>query len=322
MTGNYDKNLLAIYNFLRLNTVLKRNGYLNHMNHKGIKEPTFVSASEDVKEKQKQAKRHPESINTLAFADQEFLLREECRPVRLQLELLRPELILLEHNIDETVVIFGSARIPSPKVAKERLKDAASEFEKDPQNREKIKRLRRAERVVENSAYLDEATKFAKRVSECTERDFTVLTGGGPSFMEAANKGAHLAKKHSVALNMLLPNEQLPNPYVTPELTFTFHYFAIRKMHFLMRAKAVAAFPGGFGTMDELFELLTLIQTKKMKPIPVILFGRSFWKTIFNFEGLLNEGTINEEDLSLFHIVDTAEEGWQIIRQAYGLKKP
>jgi len=246
----------------------------------------------------------------LAFQDQDFLLREELRPVRFQLELLKPEMLLKEHGIASTFVLYGSARIPSPETADALVAAARTDWEK-----------RVAERLLAKAKYYEEAYKLAYLVSslprEDGERHFVVCSGGGPSIMEAANKGAHDAGVESVALNIVLEHEQLPNRYVTPALSFQFHYFALRKMHFLMRAKAVAAFPGGFGTFDELFETLTLIQTRKVKPFPVLLFGREFWERIINFEALAEEGTISRDDLSLFHFVETAEEAWEIVAGFY-----
>ena len=246
----------------------------------------------------------------LAFQDPDFLLREELRPVRFQLELLKPEMLLKEHGIASTFVLYGSARIPSPEMAEALVAAARTDWER------KV-----AERMRAKAKYYTEAYKLAYLVSslprEDGERHFVVCSGGGPSIMEAANKGAHDAGAESVALNIVLEHEQLPNPYVTPALSFQFHYFALRKMHFLMRAKAVAAFPGGFGTFDELFETLTLIQTRKVKPFPVLLFGREFWERIINFEALAEEGTISRDDLSLFHFVETAEEAWEIVAGFY-----
>lgn len=273
---------------------------------------TFPSAEEDAAAAAKTTPipqtEHPSY--RLAFQDPDFLLREELRPVRFQLELLKPEMLLKEHGIASTFVLYGSARIPSPETAEALVAAARTDWEKTV-----------AERLREKAKYYTEAYKLAYLVSslprEDGERHFVICSGGGPSIMEAANKGAHAAGAESVALNIVLEHEQLPNPYVTPALSFQFHYFALRKMHFLMRAKAVAAFPGGFGTLDELFETLTLIQTRKVKPFPVLLFGRAFWERIINFEALAEEGTIARDDLSLFHFVETAEEAWQIVAGFY-----
>jgi uncharacterized protein (TIGR00730 family) len=250
----------------------------------------------------------------LAFQDKEFLLREELRPIRLQLELLKAEMILQEHRIGSTFVIYGSARIPSPEAAQTLVQSAETEWER------KV-----AERLAAKAKYYDEARKLARILSslpqdESGERHFVVMSGGGPSIMEAANLGAHEVGAESVALNIVLPFEQLPKQYVTPALSFQFHYFALRKMHFLIRARAVAAFPGGFGTFDELFETLTLIQTGKIKPMPVLLFGREFWERVVDFEALAEEGTISRGDLDLFHFVETADEAWAIVAGFYEAK--
>ncbi|QDC07782.1 TIGR00730 family Rossman fold protein [Oceanicola sp. D3] len=227
---------------------------------------------------------------TLAFADEDFLCRDELRPVRLQLELLKPELLMEEHGIRSTVVLFGGARIPEP--AK---KDTA-----------------RTETLAELSAFYDEARTFARLMTERSlasgGTEDVVVTGGGPGVMEAGNRGAADAGGHSIGLNIVLPHEQAPNEYVTPDLCFNFHYFAIRKMHFLMRARAVAVFPGGFGTLDETFEALTLIQTGRMQKVPFLLFGKAFWEKIINWDALKDAGTISPDDLDLFKFVDSAEE--------------
>ena len=247
----------------------------------------------------------------LAFQDTDFLLRDDLRPVRFQLELLKAELALSEAGIDSMFVFYGSARIPSPEEC-EGLIEAARTPEA----------LAVAERLVAKSKYYDAARELARLVSckdASGERCFTVCSGGGPSIMEAANRGAADVGAPSVGLNIVLPFEQVPNPYVTPGLSFQFHYFALRKMHFLMRAKAVAVFPGGFGTFDEMFELLTLVQTGKVAPLPILLYGREFWTRVVNFEALADEGVIARSDLALFHIVETAQEGWDIVKERFGL---
>ncbi|MEP2642815.1 TIGR00730 family Rossman fold protein [Roseobacter sp.] len=231
----------------------------------------------------------------LAFADEDFLCRDELRPVRLQLELLKPEMMLDAHDIASTIVLFGGARIPSPA-----NKDSA-----------------RTKTLADLSHFYDEAREFARLMTlkslESDGRENVVVTGGGPGVMEAGNRGAQDAGGHSIGLNIVLPHEQAPNEYVTPELCFNFHYFAIRKMHFLMRAKAICVFPGGFGTLDELFETLTLIQTGRMQPVPVLLFGRAFWDGIVNWDVLADAGTISDEDLDLFRFVDSAAEAMHVI---------
>jgi uncharacterized protein (TIGR00730 family) len=249
----------------------------------------------------------------LAFGDNDFLLREELRPVRFQLELLKAEMLLEEADIGSTLVMYGSARIPAPDAAEAALATATT-----PERKAVV------ERLVAKSKYYEEARKLARYASTCGvveegKRQFVVCSGGGPSIMEAANRGAVDVGADSIGLNIVLPHEQAPNPYVTPHLSFQFHYFALRKMHFLMRARAVAVFPGGFGTFDEFFELLTLIQTGKMKPIPVLLFGSDYWNKVINFRAIAEEGVINFEDLDLFKPVETAEEAWAEIVKFYEL---
>ena len=259
----------------------------------------------------------------LAYMDHDFLLKDELRPVRLQLELLKPELTLKEHHIESTIVIFGGSRIPEPKVAHEQLAEAEAAASKDPTDELLACRVRIARSIVAKSRYYEEARRLALLISQASKTlgnpNYVVVTGGGPGMMEAANRGAYDAGAESIGLNILLPFEQKPNEYITPELCFQFHYFAIRKMHFLMRAKALIVFPGGFGTLDELFETLTLIQTKKIKPIPVLIFGRKFWERIINFEALVEEGTISPEDIELFKYVETAEEAWEMISRTYNV---
>ncbi|MFC3172906.1 TIGR00730 family Rossman fold protein [Novosphingobium bradum] len=253
------------------------------------------------------------SSYSLAFRDTGFLLREELRPVRFQLELLKAEMLLDEARIGSTLVVYGSARIPSPDMAEAALHTATT-----PERRAVV------ERLVAKAKYYEEARKLghiaaAQAIVEDGMRQFVVCSGGGPSIMEAANRGAVEAGGETIGLNIVLPHEQAPNTWVTPGLSFQFHYFALRKMHFLLRARAVAVFPGGFGTFDELFELLCLIQTGKMKPIPILLFGGDFWSKVVNFEALAEEGVINHEDIGLFTPVETAEEAWEVIRRFYDL---
>ena len=250
----------------------------------------------------------------LAYQDQDFLLRDELRPVRLQLELMKPELILQENHIESTVVIFGSARIPDPETAEARLVSAEDEYRRNKSDATLKDKVARARRAVANSKYYAEARKLGGLISSNTGKDkMVVITGGGGGIMEAANRGAYEAGIPSIGMNIVLPYEQAPNPYITPELSFQFHYFAIRKMHLLMRAKALVVFPGGFGTLDELFETLTLVQTQKVAPIPILLFGRGFWERVINFRALVEEATISPKDLALFHYVETAEDAWEII---------
>lgn len=233
----------------------------------------------------------------LAFADNDFLCREELRPVRLQLELLKTEMMLEEYGIESTIVLFGGARIPAP----DKTENA------------------RTETLAGLSRYYAQAQEFARL---CTQKSLeqnskhdVIVTGGGPGVMEAGNRGAAEAGGVSISLNIVLPHEQAPNRYATPELCFNFHYFAIRKMHFLMRAKAIAVFPGGFGTLDEMFETLTLIQTKRMDPIPVLLFGEDFWRSIINWDALAEAGTIGAADLELFQFVETADQAIQALEK-------
>ena len=257
----------------------------------------------------------------LAYNDKEFLLRDELRPVRLQLELLKPDLIQEELGINSTVVIFGSARIPEASKATEKLQQAQSLLDAAPDDVELARKVKIAQRVLANSRYYDEARELGRLITENAQQsskcELVVITGGGPGIMEAANRGASDAGGKSIGLNIVLPFEQHPNPYITPELCFQFHYFAIRKMHFLKRARALVACPGGFGTFDELFETLTLIQTGKIKPVPILLMGREYWQRVINFEALVEEGTISEKDLKLFEYVETAQEAWQVIKACY-----
>ncbi len=279
----------------------------------------FPSADEDARiaGKPKEAPHCQSPSYRLAFQDPEFLLRDELRPVRLQLELLKPELVFQERGIESAVVVFGSARIPEPEKAAAELqaaRDGLRGREGDPMA---ARRLKRAERLRDNSRYYEEARQLGRLIARhCDDHRLVVMTGGGPGIMEAANRGAHDVGAVSVGLNIVLPREELPNPFITPELNFQFHYFALRKMHFLMRAKCLVAFPGGFGTLDELFEALTLIQTGKVKRLPVILFGREFWERVIDFKFLVEEGTISEADLGLFVFADTAEEAWSVIEGA------
>ena len=257
----------------------------------------------------------------LAYTDQDFLMRDALRPVRLQLELLKPDLLQNEYGIDSTIVVFGSTRIPEPEVARQKLAEAERLAQRKPHDQRCQAKLATARRILHNARYYDEARQLGRKVTKELQdigfRKLTVVTGGGPGLMEAANRGAYDAGGDSVGLNIVLPLEQQPNPYITPELCFQFHYFAIRKMHFLMRAKALVAFPGGFGTMDELFETLTLLQTGKIKPLPVILFGEQYWRNIINLDGLVEEGTIHPKDLRLITFVETAAEACEVIRTFY-----
>lgn len=259
----------------------------------------------------------PQSAYRLAFTDEDFLLREELRPVRMQLELLKPELVQKQHGIESTIVIFGSARILPADAARQALEQA--------QRSGDAHAVARAQSRLRMSRYYEEARRFAALVTEASRRldpPIYVVTGGGPGIMEAGNRGAHEAGGKSIGLNIVLPHEQEPNPYITPELCFLFHYFGLRKMHFLMRSIALVCFPGGFGTMDELFEVLTLVQTRKSRKRPVLLFGREFWSRLINFDVLVEEGMIAPEDVHLFQYVETAEEAWRAVADAYALDAP
>ena len=248
----------------------------------------------------------------LAYEDIDLLGQEELRPLRLQLELLKPERILHEQGIHSTVVVFGSARVSDAETAAARLDALERQTRTAPSNTKLAQEIVRARRRVDQARHYEQARRFAQLISERFQqqnrRDFVVVTGGGPGIMEAANRGAFEAGARSIGLNITLPHEQAPNPYMCPELAFRFHYFALRKMHFLLHAKGLVTFPGGYGTLDELFEVLTLIQTGKMQRIPVVLVGRAFWRRAVDFDLLLDEGYVSPSDLDLFTCVDTAEE--------------
>lgn len=254
----------------------------------------------------------------LAYADAEFLRRPQLRPVRLQLELLKAELVQQEQGIESTVVIFGSTRIPEPSQAAAALAAAEAASARDPDAPELIQQVAIARAIAEKARYYDEARRLAALITQVSQRHgdrhYVVVTGGGPGIMEAANRGAFEAGGKSIGL----PREEQPNPYVTPDLAFHFHYFAVRKMHFLLRARALVAFPGGFGTLDELFETLTLIQTHKVARVPVLLFGRNYWHRIIDLDAMVAEGTIDAADAELITYVETAEEAWASILAFYG----
>ena len=280
----------------------------------------FYPADKEAEFEKTQLHQTPQTAHPayrLAFQDTDFLLRDELRPVRFQLELLKPEMLLDEAGVGSTLVMYGSARIPPPEACETAL-EGANDLPEDER--------RVVENLVKKSKYYTEAYKLARIASEKSivedgKRQFVVCSGGGPSIMEAANKGASDSGAESIGLNIILPHEQAPNQYVTPYLSLNFHYFALRKMHFLLRAKAVAVFPGGFGTFDEFFELLTLIQTGKMKPMPILLFGKDFWTRVIDFEALADEGTISKKDLDLFRWCETAEEAWDHISGFYALER-
>ncbi len=290
---------------------------------------TFPSAQDD---------RHHAGLDTetpqtlspaykLGYADLDFMMRDELRPARLQLEYLKPEVMQRDRGVTSTVVVFGSARISDPLQAAAKVEAAERAVAADPADPAAARRLKTAQALAEKGRYYDEARRLAQLISapfgdpefSCTNglsrprRRVVVVTGGGPGVMEAANRGADDVGAESVGLNIVLPFEQAPNAYVTPHLCFNFHYFALRKMHFMMRAKALVVFPGGFGTLDELFEVLCLIQTKKIKPMPVLLFGQKYWQRIIDFAALAEEGVIDPADLDIFSYVESAEEAWRLL---------
>lgn len=254
----------------------------------------------------------------IAYYDDDFMDEEFCRPVRLQLELLKPEMLFRKEKIESTIVVFGGTRIIEEKDALANIEKLNKKISRNPEDTRLKQKLKIAKSILAKSPYYEEAKEFARLVSaECQineGHEYVIVTGGGPGIMEAANRGAYEIGAKSIGLNITLPMEQEPNPYITPELNLQFHYFAIRKMHFLMRAKALLAFPGGFGTLDELFEALTLVQTHKVAPLPIILFGEKFWNKIVNFKALVDEGTIAEDDLDLFVFADTAKDAWEYIK--------
>ncbi|HSA87569.1 MAG TPA: TIGR00730 family Rossman fold protein [Nitrospira sp.] len=258
-----------------------------------------------------------------ADKDTEFLQRDELRSVRIGLELLKPELIQREEGIRSTIVVFGSARLQEPAVMKQALRLAEEQAAQAPNDRIRQQQVTIAKRQVQLAAYYDVAREFARLVSSTCQVegrcDYVIVTGGGPGIMEAANRGAADVDAKSIGLNITLPHEQRPNPYITPRLSFQFRYFAIRKMHFLIRAKALVAFPGGFGTLDELFETLTLLQTGKTKSVMVVLVGRDFWERLINWQLLVECGLITQTDLSLFHYAETAQEAWDLIVRQNGV---
>jgi len=260
----------------------------------------------------------------LAEYDFDFLKRDEIRHVRMTLELLKTETLLRDSNVKSTIVVFGSARIVPQEVAEERLKAAQAAARQAPNDPRAKRQLHRAERLLAKCRFYDEARRFARLVStvcqiEC-RNDFVIATGGGPGIMEAANRGAFDVGAKSVGFNIDLPHEQEPNPYITPDLCFRFHYFAIRKFHFILRAKALVVFPGGFGTLDELFDTLCLRQTRRMQAIPIILYGRNYWDSILNFPKLADEGVIDDDDLELISYAESPEEAWRIIAEFHGVK--
>ncbi len=284
----------------------------------GLTGRNFPSAEEEAQAAQPASLYSgPESAYRLAFTDTDFLLREELRPVRMQLELLKPELVQREMGIESTIVMFGSARVLPADDAQARLAQAEAGGDDAA--------IRRARTALEMSHYYEEARRFAGIVTTRSREHDTpiyVVTGGGPGIMEAGNRGAFEVGGKSIGLNIVLPHEQAPNPYITPELCFQFHYFALRKMHFLMRSIALVCFPGGFGTLDELFETMTLVQTGKSRRRPILLFGRAFWEKLIDFQHLEDTGMISPGDTNLFQFVETAEEAWARLAEHYGFDLP
>lgn len=272
--------------------------------------PTFLRSSKlDIETVSKKIPETPQTRSSayrLAFSDEEFMTSEEMRGVRFQLEYQKPEIFMQNHGVESTVVLFGGARIAEPGTEPWAAKTPLAR-----------------ENLIKSSKYYTEARRFAQYASLTSKasggKEYVVVTGGGPGVMEAGNRGADDVGAQSIGLNIVLPHEQAPNPYVSPEYCFNFHYFATRKIHFLVRAKVISVFPGGFGTLDEFFETLTLIQTGRMERVPVLLFGGKFWDRAINLKALEEEGTISPGDLDLFQIVDTADEGWNIVREHYNL---
>jgi uncharacterized protein (TIGR00730 family) len=287
----------------------------------------FRTAKEELKHSIS-SKSYPQTESSayqLAYTDQEFLLRKELRPIRLQLELLKAELIQQQAKIKSTVVIFGSARIPDTETSTKRLHALQGMLAKKPDDSQLKQAIKIAEKIAQKSQYYEEALRLAKLISrhgrDLEGNPLVVVTGGGPGIMEAANRGAHEVGAKNVGLNIVLPMEQGPNHYITPEFCFQFHYFAVRKMHFLIRAKALVVFPGGYGTLDELFEALTLLQTGKIARMPIILVGKKYWAALINFDFMVSEGVVDKEDLNLFTYAETAQEAWNVIEQFYGGSK-
>lgn len=281
-------------------------------------------ASEDPEAAARQKRLIESSTYITAEHDADFLARDDMRPARLQLEYIKPELILQEHGIDSTIVVFGGTRIVEPAAAQRNLDEAQCRLQQNPKDTELLRRFYVSQRILAKSKYYDVAREFARLVSErnrCNglQRDFVITTGGGPGIMEAGNRGAYDVGSHTVGLNITLPTEQFPNSYISPDLCFRFHYFALRKLHFMKRAKALVAFPGGYGTLDEIFDALCLVQTRKINPIPIVLVGQEFWQRAIDADFLLEEGVIAPEDTKIFQYAESAPEIWEIIRHWYSL---
>ena len=287
----------------------------------------FSSAAEDIelsRQKDIYTRQTQSDSYRLAFDDLDFISRDEMRPVRMMLELSKPELILAEHNIRSSVAIFGSARTLAAEIAVARARSAERFVAENPDDQEAQQKLREANQDLQHSNWYQQARELAKLItSESMRGDIRTLhivTGGGPGIMEAANRGASDADGKSVGLNIVLPKEQKPNPYITPELCFRFHYFAMRKLHFLLRSKAIVIFPGGYGTLDELFEVLTLVQTGSIKSIPIILFDKTYWNRLINWDFLVEQGMIRQQALSLFQFADSVADAYALIRTGIELR--
>ena len=277
----------------------------------------------DEREREESIKRliHSPSYR-VAYKDEEFMDSPEMRAVRMELEFFKPELAFKEQNIRSTIVVFGSTRIVEPALARREVEHARARLADTPADTRLQRAVTRAEKLMAKSQYYKLAREFGELVSSKCQQDgqcdHVIVTGGGPGIMEAANRGAHESGAKSIGLNIRLPKEQHPNPFISPELCFQFHYFAIRKFHFLLRAKALVVFPGGFGTLDELFDALTLRQTGRMQNIPIIIFGREYWERVIDFRYLADEGTIDDRDLDLFRYAETAEQAWEMIAKFHG----
>lgn len=287
-------------------------------NHQNISERRLADAWAELQAQSDAGTPLQADAYRLAFADPEFLLRRETRGIRFQLEMLKPDLAQRDLGIENTIVVFGSARFRERSEAQALLNAAQASGD--------AQAVARAMALLRNAPYYDQAREFARTVARysarCPKEDqLFICTGGGPGIMEAANRGAHDEGALNVGLNIALPHEQSANPYISPELSFKFHYFALRKMHFMMRAKALVAFPGGFGTLDELFEVITLVQCRKAKPVPIVLFGSEYWRRLINLDVMVEEGTISTEDLKLFVYVDDPQVAWDAIMRFYDLPR-
>lgn len=283
----------------------------------------FPSAAQDIelaREKDVYTRQTESASYRLAFDDLEFISRDDMRPTRMSLELSKPEVILSEHDIDATVAIFGSARTPSPEDAAKCLNAAKENYKTVGENNQSKQQLKQAQRDIQQSKWYQYASNLAHLITRDSMqgaiRTLHIVTGGGPGIMEAANRGANEANGKSVGFNIVLPSEQKPNTYITPELCFRFHYFAMRKLHFLLRSKAIVIFPGGYGTLDELFEVLTLVQTGTIKPIPIVLFDKDYWKQLINWDFLVEQGMIEPQALELFQYADSVQNAYAIIQHA------